>query len=99
MNKSNPSLIPLQRASLCLDCEVITPAQKSCLACGSAALLNVARALSRPQCAGIAGLSNPAIASMPRRHYQQGTNFMHSTLDAASGGRVSSLCPIEEANR
>ena len=29
MNKSNPSLIPLQRASLCLDCEVITPAQKA----------------------------------------------------------------------
>lgn len=79
MNKPNPSLIPLQRASLCLDCEVITPAQKSCLACGSAALLNVARALSGSQYTGIAGLSNPAIAGVPRRHHQQGTNFMHST--------------------
>jgi hypothetical protein len=79
MNKSNPSLIPLQRASLCLDCEVITPAQKSCLACGSAALLNVARALSGPQYAGIAGLGNPAITGVPRRHYQQSTNFIHST--------------------
>jgi hypothetical protein len=79
MNKPNPSLIPLQRASLCLDCEVITPAQKSCLACGSAALLNVARALSGPQYPGIAGLSNPAIAGVTRRHYHRGTNFMHST--------------------
>lgn len=79
MNKLNPSLIPLQRASLCLDCEVITPAQKSCLACGSVALLNVARALSGPQYAGIAGLSNPAITAVPRRNYQQGRNFMHST--------------------
>ena len=79
MNKPNPSLIPLQRASLCLDCEVITPAQKSCLACGSAALLNVARALSGPQYAGIGGFSDRAIAGVPRRHYQQGTDFMHST--------------------
>ena len=79
MNNSNPSLIPLQRASLCLDCEVITPAQKSCMACGSAALLNIARALSGPHYAGMAGLRNTAIADMPRRHHQQSTNFMHST--------------------
>ena len=79
MNKSNPSLIPLQRASLCLDCEVITPAQKSCLACGSAALLNIARALSGPQYAGLTRLSNTAIADVPRGQYQQGTNFYHST--------------------
>lgn len=79
MNNSNPSLIPLQRASLCLDCEVITPAHKSCLACGSAALLNLARALSGSRYAGITGLSNTAMAGVPRRHYQQGTNFIHST--------------------
>jgi hypothetical protein len=79
MNNLNPSLIPLQRASLCLDCEVITPAQKSCLACGSMALLNVARALSGPHYADVAGLGNPAIADVPRRHHRQNTNFMHST--------------------
>jgi hypothetical protein len=79
MNNSNPSLIPLQRASLCLDCEVITSAQKSCLACGSAALLNIARALGGPHYAAIAGFRNTAIADVPSRHHQQSTNFMHST--------------------
>ena len=66
MNKPNPSLIPLQRASLCLDCETITPAQKSCLACGSAALLNIARALGGPQYPGIAGLRSTAIGCAPQ---------------------------------
>ena len=79
MKNSKQSLIPLQRASLYLDCEIITPAQKSCLACGSAALLNVARALSGSHYSGTAGLSNTAIAGVPRRHYQQGTNFIQST--------------------
>jgi hypothetical protein len=79
MNNSNPSLIPLQRASLCLDCEVITPAQKSCMACGSTALLNVARALSGPHYANIAGLRDTAIAEVPRRHHRPSANFMHST--------------------
>jgi hypothetical protein len=79
MNNSNPSLIPSQRASLCLDCEVITPAHKTCLACGSAALLNVARALSGRGHAGIARLNSTAIAAVPRKHYQQNANFMHST--------------------
>jgi hypothetical protein len=85
MNKSNPSLIPLQRASLCLDCEVITPAQKSCLACGSAALLNVARALSRPQYAGIAGLSNPAISGVAPKALSTGHELHAQHLDGASG--------------
>lgn len=79
MNNSSLSLIPLQRASLCLDCEVITPAHKSCLACGSGALLNIARALSGPEYAGIVGLNSTAIAEVPREAYQQGTNFIHST--------------------
>jgi len=79
MNNSNPSLIPLQRASLCLDCEVITPAHKTCLACGSVALLNVARALSGPGYAGIARVNSMAVADVPRKHYPQRANFMHST--------------------
>jgi hypothetical protein len=46
MNVSKLSLVPLQRASLCLDCEIITAAHTHCLACGSAALLNLARTLN-----------------------------------------------------
>jgi hypothetical protein len=66
MNNSNPSLIPLQRASLCLDCEVITPAHKTWLACGSVALLIVARALSGAGYAGIARLNSTAIADVDK---------------------------------
>ena len=42
------SLIPLQLASLCLDCEMITPAHTRCTACGSVALLSIANTLSHP---------------------------------------------------
>ena len=44
---SNFSLVPLQQASLCLDCETITAAYANCLACGSRALLNLGRVLSQ----------------------------------------------------
>jgi hypothetical protein len=46
MNLTKLSLIPLQQASLCLDCETITAAHTHCFACGSAALLNLARTLN-----------------------------------------------------
>src|SRR5580698_8026169 len=45
-NSPKPSLIPLQFASLCLNCEMITPALGRCIACGSVALLNIAKTLS-----------------------------------------------------
>jgi len=47
VNSTNLSLVPLQQASLCLDCETITTAHTNCLACGSRALLNLARVLSQ----------------------------------------------------
>ena len=40
-------IVPLQQASLCLDCEVITAAQRHCAACGSRALLGIEGVLSR----------------------------------------------------
>jgi hypothetical protein len=48
MNTSTPDLVPLQQATLCLDCETITAAHSNCHACGSRALLNIARALDQP---------------------------------------------------
>lgn len=47
MKTENLSVVPLRQASLCLDCEMITIAPTSCLACGSDALLSISRALSR----------------------------------------------------
>jgi hypothetical protein len=45
VNSYDINLVPLQQASLCLDCEAITAAHTTCLCCGSQALLNVARIL------------------------------------------------------
>lgn len=45
MNTAKVSLVPLQHASLCLDCDMITGAHTQCFVCGSAALLNLARIL------------------------------------------------------
>jgi len=61
VNITNVSLVPLQHASLCLDCETITTAHTNCMACGSRALLNLARILSQHT----AGLSsaNPSSAA------------------------------------
>jgi hypothetical protein len=47
VNTTNVSLVPLQQASLCMDCETITAGYTHCLGCGSRALLNLARVLSQ----------------------------------------------------
>jgi hypothetical protein len=78
MNNSNPSLITLQQASLCLDCEMLTAAHKNCLACVSRALLSVARALSRPEYAGLVCLNNTAMAEVPTKRPVCGTDFLQS---------------------
>jgi hypothetical protein len=46
VNNFNISLVPLQQANLCLDCEGITAGHTNCLCCGSRALLNIARILN-----------------------------------------------------
>jgi len=50
MNTSELSVVPLQQASLCVDCEMITPSQTNCLACGSVALMSLARTLNGGTC-------------------------------------------------
>ncbi len=64
MNTSNLSLVPLRQASLCLDCETITTAHTNCHACGSGALLNVARALSRQRPPDLASSGRTAVVQM-----------------------------------
>lgn len=79
MNTSNLSLVPLQQASLCLDCETITAAQTNCHACGSRALLNIARALSQPSDRTILRREPTAIARISPMHYPRRGDFLHST--------------------
>lgn len=74
MNVSKLSLVPLQRASLCLDCEIITAAHTHCLACGSAALLNLARTLNGDDATPMArGLAEVVSISARRRFESQRT--------------------------
>ena len=47
MSVCDAGVVPLQQASLCLDCEQITAARVYCRACGSHALLGIAGVLSR----------------------------------------------------
>jgi hypothetical protein len=49
MKASNLSFVPLNQASLCLDCEMITVGTSACVACGSSAVMNVARTLGQPR--------------------------------------------------
>jgi hypothetical protein len=46
MNASELGLVPLKQASLCLDCDMISSGHTYCFACGSTALLNLARTLN-----------------------------------------------------
>jgi hypothetical protein len=79
MNASNLSLVPLQQASLCLDCETITAANTNCHACGSRALLNIARALDQPVYrASFRNNSAAMPAVFPKQAPHMG-DFVHST--------------------
>jgi len=61
MNASKISAVPLQHANLCMDCEAITAAPTNCLACGSRALLSIARVLNQRALAEPAQREVPAI--------------------------------------
>lgn len=78
MNSSTESLIPLQTANLCLDCETITAAHSRCVACGSVALLNVARALSRPSARQFSAGNGRPMQIVPTQVVRSG-DFLQST--------------------
>jgi hypothetical protein len=67
MNTSKLSLVPLGQASLCLDCEMITSAHTHCFACGSVALLNLARTLNGGEYADSAAEGHAAVTSISDR--------------------------------
>ncbi len=67
MKAPNRNFVPLNQASLCLDCEMVTAAPTCCPACGSGALMSIARALSRPGCTGLLRMDGQVInESSPR---------------------------------
>jgi hypothetical protein len=75
MDTSNLSLVPLRQANLCLDCETITTASTNCQACGSQALLNVARALNPPRPSELAFSGRASVVGYSRRGSANRTPF------------------------
>lgn len=71
MNTSELSIVPLHQATLCLDCDMITVGGSHCRACGSVALLNLARTLNRHSSAG----------SMPVRFVEMARVAQSRTLE------------------
>ena len=75
MNTSHLSLVPLRQASLCLDCETIMTTQTNCHACGSRALLNVARALNRPHLSDLVCSGRRSVVQMSLAQVRQRDTF------------------------
>lgn len=72
MNSSRLNFVALRQASLCMDCDLITEAHTRCFACGSAALLNVAKALSGDESADYGPVIGSAVIKKHGRHPQPG---------------------------
>jgi hypothetical protein len=83
VNTENLDLVPLQKAGLCLDCDTITAAHTTCLACGSRAVLNIARVLSRSRTSGVSRTERARMLQISPARIHQRTAFYRSetTLD------------------
>jgi hypothetical protein len=68
MNSTRLNFVPLQHASLCMDCDLITDAHTRCLVCGSAALLSVAKALNGDESADYSPVMGSTVI---KRHSRQ----------------------------
>jgi hypothetical protein len=89
MNIATACLVPLQHASLCIDCETITAAHTNCLACGSKALLNIARVLNNRRLSGLALGDRASVLpiSMPHSRQRTVSHRVDSSLDRGLGRR------------
>jgi hypothetical protein len=84
MNSSKLGLVPLQQASLCMDCEMITAAHTHCCACGSAALLSLARTLNGRSDFNSAAATFAPLASFSGRRFESHPRFgTHATRSRA----------------
>jgi hypothetical protein len=89
MNFATTCLVPLQQASLCIDCETITATHTNCLACGSKALLNIATVLNNRRLSVLSPGDRPTVLqiSMPRLRPRMVSHRSESALDLGAGRR------------
>ncbi|MGA8270067.1 MAG: hypothetical protein WB919_00805 [Candidatus Sulfotelmatobacter sp.] len=98
MSTLNLSLVPLRQASLCLDCETITTAHTNCHACGSQALLNVARALDHRRPVGLASSRRSAGVAMQVPIAPRRDTFNRSILNLDRTRRESAVSRTFDLN-
>jgi len=87
MNISTACLVPLQCASLCMDCETITAAHANCLACGSKALLSIARVLNNRRLSVLGHADRPGVLQISLARSSQRTSRRELKLDKGLGRR------------
>lgn len=89
MNGTTTSLVPLQHANLCMDCETITAAHTNCLACGSKALLNIAQVLNNRRLSDLAHADRVSVLqiSMPRHRQRILSHRAESVVERGLGRR------------
>ena len=92
---SNLSLIPLRQASLCLDCETITTTHTNCHACGSQAVLNIARALNRQHLSDRVCSGRRSVVQMSVAHVRQRDTFHRGAPNFGRNRGRDSLLPLE----
>ena len=89
MNITTTCLVPLREANLCIDCDTITAAHTTCLACGSKALLNIAQVLDNRRPSGLVHEDGPSVLqiSAPRPRQRLVSRRAGLELDRALGRR------------
>jgi hypothetical protein len=75
VNTAKLNLVPFQQAGLCLDCETISASHSSCLVCGSSALLNIARVLSRHRASSVSQAEKITAIPLPAPRLGPGIAF------------------------
>ena len=95
VNSFNLNLVPLRQASLCLDCETITTTHTNCHACGSQALLNVARALNRQHFPDRVGSGRPSVVQMSVAHARPRDTFHRGAPNLGRNRGWDSVLPLK----
>jgi hypothetical protein len=89
MNFATTCLVPLQQASLCVDCETITATHSNCLACGSKALLNIATVLNNRRLSVLSYADRPGLLQIlkARPRPRMASHRAESAVDRGLGHR------------
>jgi hypothetical protein len=98
MNCATTHLVPLQQASLCMDCETITATHTNCLACGSKALLNIATVLNNRRLSVASAGDRPSVLQKSMSRPRSRMVFHRAELILDRGQVPRKLCVAASAS-